>query len=345
MTHVLLKPINPSEPQQMAIAARFRKVRPIVPRKSTAIEGATWREVSRFSGVEALNFLNPDDVRASVRLADELFLAYDEANTRVDATLLYYGCMWLALALVYAKTPTVQNVGHGMGAVFGNGQRVLLDARIDMRGAGRIHLLSSALAGSSLADPKIPLIDVLRVIPELDSYLSEMGEGGTTSIPVRQHHEDFSGAKWVAQQRGHYLIQLGLGKAVDLQFLQNESATLAALADRSATLVFGANQIGWAAKENDEETELRTMFMVTSSGEFFMERLISSSLYVPELVAHLIILHALSTLARYYPKIWLRMVDDYTPEYHLIREFIDVCQSKFPILVLNELSEKSYVFE
>ena len=99
----LLTFADPAYKHQTDIAALFRAARDVVYRKSTAIERAISREVSRFSGVDALprfavrEPVVVESVRASVNLADTLFLSYDQADALIYPMLLFYAARSLPL--------------------------------------------------------------------------------------------------------------------------------------------------------------------------------------------------------------------------------------------------------
>ena len=62
--------------------------------------------------------------------------------------------------------------------------------------------------------------------------------------------------------------------------------------------------------------------MTTANKEFYLELLLPGGIYLPEIVAQFMFLFALSDLARYHPREWLKMYYYYTPEYHILREFV-----------------------
>ena len=60
--------------------------------------------------------------------------------------------------------------------------------------------------------------------------------------------------------------------------------------------------------------------------------------YVPEPAAHLIALFCLGMLARYYPDIWIRAIDESVQISELIDSVLNVIHRKFPNLILDQMT-------
>ena len=66
--------------------------------------------------------------------------------------------------------------------------------------------------------------------------------------------------------------------------------------------------------------------------------------YIPEPAAHFVLLYCLGTLARYYPDIWMRAIDENVQTAELTDSLLNIIYRKFPNLILNQMTwVKHYV--
>jgi len=66
--------------------------------------------------------------------------------------------------------------------------------------------------------------------------------------------------------------------------------------------------------------------------------------YIPEPAAHFVLLYCLGMLARYYPDIWMRAIDENVQIAELIDSLLNIIYRKFPHLILDQMTwVKHYV--
>jgi len=63
---------------------------------------------------------------------------------------------------------------------------------------------------------------------------------------------------------------------------------------------------------------------------------------ISDINIHFAVMFILSNVVRYKPPLWLRMLDTYYKT--IITKFVDVSESKFPNLILNELQQDKMLF-
>lgn len=344
------------------IVKRFKAARPLIVRKSDDPFTSTWRSLVRFTGTDAAsrvfdlrdgqNVENLQDVRNCIRLADSFYDSYVNADDVIDPALMYYGSMWLACAVIYADGSSEEVASlrnrphHGVTTTFAPAaKRIFLDARVDLLAAKTAQIFASVLGGDVIAGQSLKMLDILRLLPELDDILREVTGAGTRAIPVWK--TNFSGFENEAFRKLYpRSVSISFGsfeEDLDGEGFANEVAVMDALVDRELVIAEHSKTCMWTTRGFDEQ-DLRTLCIATSDA-LYLERVMPSGHYLPELAAHLIVLHALSDLVRYHPNEWIRMVDDHTDEYSIIREFITVSERKYPNLILNELTRTTYVFE
>lgn len=73
--------------------------------------------------------------------------------------------------------------------------------------------------------------------------------------------------------------------------------------------------------------------------------LFDEGLLLYEIVAHYGLMFCLSMLVRYYPDQWIRLLDKGHRSANFLLYFVDLAERKFPILMLNELTQKFYYLE
>jgi hypothetical protein len=60
--------------------------------------------------------------------------------------------------------------------------------------------------------------------------------------------------------------------------------------------------------------------------------------YIPETAAHFILLYCLGMLARYYPDIWMRAIDENVQIAELTDSLLNIIYRKFPNLILDQMT-------
>jgi hypothetical protein len=67
--------------------------------------------------------------------------------------------------------------------------------------------------------------------------------------------------------------------------------------------------------------------------------------YIPELAAMLMVLYILGMLCRYYPDIWIKMIDRSAIFSETINSVLRTVRRRFPNLILNQVRQVKYVFQ
>ena len=340
--------------RNLKIVARFDTIRHIVERKTDDPFSAVWRELVRFSGDDAARramqaYAIEDEVRLhglrnEIRLGDAFFHSYRDADEIIDPMLLYYGAYSLAKALCYATLSNEdyahwrKRPSHGISSKICG---TLASANIEFQNNGTIQALVRGLGSQEpTGGTKLPAIDLFRAVPELDGILTDLNLGGTSALQVSRMHDKEPRAR-IFENRETIQVWLNQEEYRNKDF-EREVPIFHALNARHALIQMQFRQVAWTTKGGGH-ADLYFMAMRTPEGLFF-ERRLPSGYYIPEMAAHLILLHLLADFARYHPTEWVDMVDRHTDEYALVREFIHVSEYKFPNLVLNELAQRNFIF-
>jgi hypothetical protein len=337
----------------MRIIERFEKPRYVDERKSDDPFAAVWRELQRFAGDDAARRAVAERgisdesrlkaLRNEVRLGDAYYLSYRDADEVIDPVILYYGAYALAKAICYSaldddgfalwrKRPT-----HGISSKIGAS---LLDSEISFQNNGTLQAFAYVLGGDAPREGTMRASDLFRAVPELDGILRDLGLCGTSAMPIFHFGDEDERA--ARAFRAHEHIHIIADEGYTAEDFEREVPIIWALMSRGALLQIDARQISWKTKVGGE-AELLFMAMRTPGGLFF-ERRLPGGFYIPEMAVHLILLHLLADYARYRPDEWIDMVDSHNDQYSLVREFIHVSEYKFPILVLNELTWRTFAF-
>lgn len=185
----------------------------------------------------------------------------------------------------------------------------------------------------SLSGYQLHLSWLLLQIPDMASYFAELG--------LRPPFAYCSEAK-VEQTHGDPTRTLSL---VTSRMTEEEVQQLRArfaerpggkLSDAPGGLVYQATF------REGEEVKIPQL-METSDGRLYFYIPAKPS-PLPELCALLAAMFLLGMLVRYYPHIWMQLLDDRHPIVEIVEAFIPIAQRKYPNLVLNNLAGDSFVF-
>lgn len=80
-----------------------------------------------------------------------------------------------------------------------------------------------------------------------------------------------------------------------------------------------------------------------SSGELYF--ILKPKEYVPEPAAMLMVLYVLGMLCRYYPDVWIKMIDRSVTFSETISSVLRTVRRRFPNLILNQVRQVKYVFQ
>lgn len=342
-----------------SLLRRFSRARPTVVRHASDTLAANWRELVRLSGPEATDRIFDEhgnsaspfkrQFRTCLRIADAYYLAYLESDDIVDPLLLYYGNLWLASALIYAVSSPIRakawraNPLHGTRPRFDESEPDdILKATIIVQGHGTLQTFCMALGGDDPKNSTFRIVDLLKYLPDLEGVLADTIPGFETSatLAVPMEKDNFSNsfdrdnARWIHEN----VYCPGL---MNTESLLKPIALLPVLEQRRYAFHPSNPYLKWDCL-GGEGDDLRAFCIAAGSSYYFEARI--GTLYIPELALYLMVSHALSEFARYYPDDWLQMHDEHTSAYAVVREFVSVVERKFPNLILNELTLRNYVF-
>lgn len=337
----------------MRIIERFEKPRYVDERKSADPFAAVWRELQRFAGDDAARRALTERgitdenrlkaLRNEVRLGDAYYLSYRDADEVIDPVILYYGAYALAKAICYAALDTDafqlwrKRMTHGISSKIGPS---LLDSEVSFQNNGTLQAFAYVLGGDAPREGTMRAADLFRAVPELEAILRDLGLGGTSAMPIFHFGDENERAARAFRAHEHIRIIADEGYTAD--DFQRDVPIIWALMSRGALLQIDSRQVSWQTKIGGE-AELLFMAVRTPEG-LFLERRLPGGFYIPEMAVHLILLHLLADYARYRPDEWIEMVDSHNDQYALVREFIHVSEYKFPNLVLNELTWRTFIF-
>ncbi len=350
------------------LQTRFAEVRPLVERRTDDPIGAVWSELERFTGTDAVsralqnrsggrkpNAWQVMKVRQAIRLASAYFASYRNADPLIAPPQLYYGAMHLAEAVAFLTLRRALPQSHGTYAPTTNGS--LRDATIVFEGFGTQQALSGALGGDQLgahgsAAATISVFELLRSLPDMHQTMEELTGEGTRAFPVfrvsdpdpKLERAATIGARLTGGEaigpRVH--VALPISDLLTSDAVEDELAIYPALMDRHA-VSDGNGNLCWRAR-GAREDDFRTLTLSTPYG-FFFERRLSNGAYLPEMSIILALLHFVSTLSRYRALEWMRLLDDRSDDFSIIRDLLAISEKKMANLALNELTQRVYDFQ
>lgn len=344
-----------------AMWIRFEHFRQPTYRPSGDSNLALWRELLRLTGEDAVRELILEKrglesdvyraawIRNSIRMAEPLQRAFYDAEDEADPILLYYACMWLAKALIYANAPAdvLRRRGwqfHGVKSVSLTGD--FLHHEVQMKANGIVPVFCDVLGGDNIREKKIAVAELLPAIVDIMPIVEDtLGLPTVHQWILADVNQPF-GPKGPRYQRMYWHSHGGLMGIPSTSF--DSAVILAGLFRTLPNFSLSDEDYSGLAEWQAEAAHTYALDTYTIAGagrERYLECRLPCGLAVPEACVMLILTHQLSEFARYHADAWLRMRDAYTKEFAIVRAFIESVYLKFPLLILNELTYRDYRFE
>ncbi len=344
---------------------RLRETWPLDERRSQAPHAALWHELFRFTGHETAkilfreshaesNFLKP--FLNAISLADDMVKAWEDVDDDfTGSVLLYYGALWLGNAIAFVTLNGEQldrrQAAHGLEVKFDFAKTFpLLEATINLTAdTGAFGIINGAFGGSSIAGQTFLVKDLITAIPEMRH-----------SLPHVHLSSRAIEAQWIGDVPGDSATEflLRAWPHLDVDLLVDHTPNPSWLRDNLAIGVYLNEQsvrndpalerrITWnSALFSDEPRSAAEELLATSiehdGRRFFLPTI--KRRVVSEYAMYLGIMFVIGHLARYYPDYWIDMQRERSPEFFLIREFLDLAEDKIPRLALNHLQRRTFAF-
>lgn len=325
----------------------YAKDYPTEIRRASEPTEAVWRTLQRYAGEEMDTAIQAQGhevdpvlanaARNNIRLADAYYDAYYDGRDEIQPTVLYYGSLNLAKAIIRVRLGRDDERDRGRS---GHGITVLEpllsieEGMVTLRSAGDFADFLAALGAEPPPDQTtVRVYDLLRLIPELDDVMTELTGEGTRAIR----------ADVMENELMRYDVSLQLF-APDGTAWVEELAALPALHARNAALIAHARQLVWRTAEWKADADFRALTVAGQGGTRYFERLLPNGLFIPQAAAMVAVQFFLSHLCRYRADEWLQALDKHPRAYSVIREFLLMSEIRLPNLVLDLLARREYHF-
>jgi YaaC-like Protein len=186
-----------------------------------------------------------------------------------------------------------------------------------------------------LTGRSMELLDLLRAIPDLSGRLEHFNQASAAfEVTFSPGPRTASGSfKVIASVRSPRGIALSTG------FIRDNLAIGSYL--NAAGVTANGNDMEWTTPRA-AVTELDNV-SIRARGSWWLLPKIHQML-IPEYSLFLAALYTLSVFARYIPDYWLKIRDDHTDEWALIRDFVSIAEEKIPWLAVNHFSRATHEF-
>jgi hypothetical protein len=310
-----------------------------------------WRELLHFGGrVAATRAMQQapdksqyDHFRNAIKLADAYWINFEEADEEVDAVPLYYGALWLGMACSYASLSPDALTGieskHGLTIKLGDEPYPLLSSTINVSHEGTFSRINAAFGGMDFSG-QVRVEELMSALPPLMDDLGKVGRS-TTAIGVEP-----PGWLGYSLEPNIYpdkisVVSVNATFPINAGSIRDHAAVGSYLATRDLTYDSVNKQARWTGRR-ERLDEIEQLSIRTPFGLFLLPTIRAHAF--PEFSIYLMVLYALSILVRYNPHTWIPMLEDQTDEHFLIRSFLLAAKSQVPLLAINHLTRKSWVF-
>ena len=311
-----------------------------------------WRELFHFAGHDAAREVirSPDGnvferFRNAIKLADEFIAEYEEGGNLVDVVPLYYGSLWLGLAMAFC-TLGPNDIGsasghHGLKAAnLDKWPFKLTEAFVEpLVQTGSCSIINRALGGDDICGIPFKLLDLLRAIPHLDNDLEKV-ESGTSAFRLAYDPTTLAVVHEGRTVEGCVFPRTP-GKISSGWVNDHLAVSDYLMQSQFQILDVPSRRVRWTPANRETFAELEQVLIDAPSGKYFLPKLRGK--VVPEYVICLMVLYALSSLARYYPDVWVAMWEQQTHEIFILRSFVYHAQRTVPRLALNHLTKRTNV--
>lgn len=338
---------------------------PLEVRHARSPHTALWHELFRFSGRETSevifreshadpNYLQP--FLHAIALADDMVRGWEDVEDDfTGCILLYYGALWLGNAVTFSALNGEhlkrRRAAHGLNVTFDFRKRYpLLEANIDPgHDDEAFGMINAAFGGSSLAGQTFQTKDFIAALPEMRSSLTHvhLQSRAVEGLWIGDVYNDDLHAR-LTHEFPNIEVDLYIDQTPTPSWIRDNLAIGTYLTEHDVTNDPSIpNRISWQRAKvgtdvRSPEDELLAISITADRRRFFLPTV--KRRVVSEFAMYLAVLYVISVAARYYPDYWIMMQQDRTPEFFLVREFLDAAEDKVPTLVLNHLHRRTFVF-
>lgn len=292
-----------------------------------------------------------------IRQAREYYRAARSVSILTKPLLLYYGMYSLAKSLIYLNNPTIERGQinhHGLKRprVSDNVARLLEATTSECKGlfrqlsksasSNRCIIKGTEIFRSSISTDiafpfqcsfgkldgkrELALNDLFMALPELFELLFQVEMENDKLLKVDMGLEKNISGNW------HRMLAIykPTDKPITVNFLKNKFPEIDNPNERITE--DGECFVFQRSLHDDYRTLLPTALVQADGGQLF---LILDDNPISDINIHFAVMFILSNVVRYKPPLWLEILDTYYKT--IITKFIDVSESKFPNLILNEL--------
>jgi hypothetical protein len=330
----------------------------------------TWRYLQFFSSESYVAKLVKEEtvqkqIVSCVRQAAEIYALSKEATLLTKPILLFYGMQRLAKALIFLKNPDVNPNDlkrHGLSGkgisdkperffknriqktkkgIFPEFSRwttknnILLGMKIYEKEG--YHFLREWIERFDISDfinaSEFVIYDLFSLVPELVDLFSFLKMRNDLLIPC---HMDI-----LRNIYGKFNCILDIRKQIDIDLLKTRFPEFDKFDRHTETqhrLIFD--------NRNKDELELPSPFVQAYSKDLYLVVSTGNSSKISEMNVHFILMFLLCYVARYKAPLLEAIVEGYEEGKHvtLIEKFIEISETKFPKLILDELLNKYFLF-
>jgi len=333
-------------------------------------EKETWRYLQLFSKDSYVTKLATEEkaknqVVSCIRQAAEFYTLSKSATILTKPILLYYGMQRLAKALIFLKNPDVdlKNLRtHGLnGAGISDDIRSFLLNRVPKGKTGVFPEFSKWLTKNNILVEKtvyekgdyshkdkwifecdisdftntnaFRVYDLLSLIPELADLFYYFKMKNDMLIPcglsIRQHSS------------GELDTLLTISKKLDLNSLQTHFSAI-----KEYTLKKEEQYQFTMSAERKNEVKLPSPMVQAENGNLFMIASTNDTYKITDARVHYILMFLFCHVARYKAPLLKEIIEgtDKSEYITMIEKFIEVSETKFPKLILDELTGRYFLF-
>lgn len=306
-----------------------------------------WRELFHFRGDDAARRVfasAPDDkyfrkFRSAITLADAFIQEFEDALDLVDAVPLYYGTLWLGMAVAYVTLGPLDLDGaganHGLKCTVISPFSLYETTVVGKNPRGACSLINKAFGGDDLMQTRFTLLDLLRAVPQLDDDLVKVNSE-TSALAFKL--SDTAITAFDGTKIGGHIVA---SQKVTDGYLKSKLVAYEYLSSNGLTVNEKDSRIGWIPTRYWRE-ELEQVCLSPPGGLYFLPKI--GGIVMPEFTIYLMVLYTISNLVRYYPDVWVQMNDDESDEHFVIRSFIHEAKKNVPRLVLNQLTKLTNLY-
>lgn len=213
---------------------------------------------------------------------------------------------------------------------------------------------SDKLSIDILVNQSLNSLDILKTLPDMYPLLlqvgikSELCLGSAVSNLERYFKTDAQGEKQIDKvvlEDTFILNGISLENKADyLKLHQENNPHINIIQDFGANILLKSrNEFFVKDQVNPVQCTIHIPDIVDdiNARKFYI---LKPESYIPELAAHLILLFCLGMLCRYYPDIWMKVIDENVQIAELTDSLLNIIYRKFPNLILDQMTEtKHYV--